>query len=68
MVVGSTNTLAVEKDARELDLYDLNSQQLRRQYVFADPIALKHFSEDGQRLLVLTASQTAYLLDLTASE
>jgi hypothetical protein len=68
VVVGSTNTLAVEKDARELDLYDLNSQQLRRQYVFADPIALKHFSEDGQRLLVLTASQTAYLMDLTASE
>jgi len=68
VILGSTNTLAVEKDARELDLYDLNSQQLRRQYVFADPIALKHFSEDGQRLLVLTASQTAYLLDLTASE
>ena len=68
MVVGSTNTLAVERDARELDLYDLNSQQLRRQHVFADPIALKHFSEDGRRLLVLTASQTAYLLDLTTSE
>lgn len=55
----------MEKDAKELDLYDLESQQLRRRYVFSDPIALKRMSDDGKRLLVLTASQTAYLLDTT---
>lgn len=65
-VLASAGVLAVEKDAKELDLYDLDSQQLRRRYVFSDPIALKHFSDDGKRLLVLTASQTAYLLDTTA--
>lgn len=66
VVVASAGLLAVEKDAKELDLYDLDSQQLRRRFVFSDPIALKRMSDDGKRLLVLTASQTAYLLDTTA--
>jgi hypothetical protein len=66
VVVASAELLAVEKDAKELDLYDLDSQQLRRRFVFSDPIALKRMSDDGKRLLVLTASQTAYLLDTTA--
>lgn len=66
VVVASAGLLAAEKDAKELDLYDLDSQQLRRRYIFSDPIALKRMSADGKRLLVLTASQTAYLLDTTA--
>ncbi len=57
---------AVDKDAKELDLYDLGSQQLRHRYVFSDPIAVKRLSDDGKRLMVLTASQTAYLIDTTA--
>jgi hypothetical protein len=32
----------------------------------ADPIALKKMSGDGRRLLVMTATQTAHLLDPTA--
>jgi len=60
--------LALEKDAKEVDLYDLDSQQLRRRYVFTDPIALKRLSGDGKRLLVLTASQTVYLLDTTGPQ
>jgi hypothetical protein len=64
--MASAGLLALEKDARELDLYDLDSQQLRRRYVFSDPIALKRMSADGKRLLVLTASQTVYLLDTSA--
>lgn len=65
VVLGKAGVLALEKDAKELDLYDLNSQALLRRYVFADPIALKRLSSDGKRLLVLTASQTAYLIDTT---
>jgi WD40 repeat protein len=65
-LMASAGLLALEKDARELDLYDLDSQQLRRRYVFSDPIALKRMSADGKRLLVLTASQTVYLLDTSA--
>jgi hypothetical protein len=65
VVLASAGLLAVEKDAKELDLYDLESRGLRRRYVFSDPIAIKRMSDDGKRLLVLTASQTAYLLDTT---
>jgi hypothetical protein len=66
VLVASASMLAIEKDTRELDLYDLNTQQLQRRYIFSDPISLKKFSDDGKRLLVLTASQTAYLIDTTA--
>lgn len=55
----------MEKDRRELDIYELDSQQLRRRYVFSDPIAVKRVSDDGKRVFVLTTSQTAYLLDTT---
>jgi len=67
-VIASAKLLALEKDAKELDLYDLESQQLKRKYVFSDPIALKRVSNDGKRILVLTTSQTAYLLDTTNDE
>jgi hypothetical protein len=60
-VAASAGFLAVEKDAKELDLYDLDSQQLRRRYVFSDPIALRRMSADGKRVLVLNASRTLYL-------
>jgi hypothetical protein len=68
LLLGSVGMLALEKDAKEVDLYDLDSQQLRRRYVFADPIALKRLSGDGKRLLVLTASQIVYLLDTTGPQ
>ena len=68
LLLGSAGVLVLEKDAKEVDLYDLSSQQLRRRYVFADPVALKRVSDDGKRLLVLTVSQTAYLLDTTAPQ
>ena len=67
-VIASAKLLALEKDAKELDLYDLESQQLKRKYVFSDPIALKRVSNDGKRIFVLTTSQTAYLLDTTSEE
>ena len=66
VILASAGLLALEKNSRELDLYDLESQQLRRRYVFPDPIAVKRISSDGKRLLVLTATQTAYLLDIAA--
>jgi WD40 repeat protein len=62
-----SGVLAVDKDANELDLYDLNTQTLWRRYVFAEPIALRQMSNDGH-LLVLTQSQTAYLIDTAAEQ
>ncbi|MEO7505627.1 MAG: hypothetical protein ABIZ95_00195, partial [Pyrinomonadaceae bacterium] len=46
-----------------LDLYELKTFQKREQYAFAANIALVQFNPDGKRLFVLTADQTAYVLD-----
>ena len=59
--------LAVEDESREIKLYDLPTSQMRREYVFSDPVSFKRFSLDGKRLFVLTASQTVYILDLAAT-
>jgi len=56
--------LAVETESGQLSIYDLNSSQLRQQYTFSDPISFHTFSRDGNRLFVMTASQTAYIIDL----
>jgi WD40 repeat protein len=58
--------LAIEGEAGQVNVYDLASSQLKQQYTFADPVSFKTFSPDGRRLFVMTASQTAYILDVTA--
>ncbi len=66
--VSQNGLLAVENEASQLSIYDLASSQLKRQYSFEDPILYKDFSPEGKRMLVFTAAQTAYILDLTAKE
>lgn len=68
LLVAAAGVVAVERDAKELDLYDLNTQKLRSRYVFSDPIAMKKVSADGRRLLVLTNTQTLYLFNLAGSQ
>jgi WD40 repeat protein len=58
--------LAVENESGQLSIYEMASSQLKQQYTFSDPISFKTFSPSGDRLFVVTASQTAYILDLTA--
>jgi WD40 repeat protein len=60
--------LAVESRSSQISVYDLASSQLRQQYSFSDPLSFKTFSPDGNRLFVMTANQTAYIIDLTAKE
>jgi WD40 repeat protein len=62
----STGLLAVEVESGQLNVYDMTTSQLKQQYTFADPISFDVFSPDGKRLFVMTASQTAYVLDLAA--
>jgi len=49
-----------------LTVYDLNSMEKRDQFTFSSPISLTRFSPDGQSLFVLTANQTAYVLDMSS--
>ena len=57
--------LAVETERGQLTVYDLASGERRDQFTFGGPVSLAHFSADGRRLFVLTADQTAYVLDLS---
>lgn len=58
--------LAIESESGQLSVYDMATSKLRQQYTFSDPVSFKTFSPDGSRLFVMTASQTAYVLDMPA--
>ncbi|HEX8286171.1 MAG TPA: M48 family metalloprotease [Pyrinomonadaceae bacterium] len=58
--------LSVETERGQLTLFDLSTGERRDRYDFSSPVSLAHFGDDGKRLLVLTADQTVYLLDLAA--
>jgi WD40 repeat protein len=62
----ASGLMCVRSNPDQLALYDLASMELRREYSFSSPVAFKEFSQDGKRLLVVTADQTAYQLDLSS--
>ncbi len=59
-----TNLLCVENERGQLLIYDLTTMQKRDEFNFADAVVLTRFSADGKKLFVLTASQTAYVLEM----
>ena len=63
-VAKATGLLCVENERGQLTLYDLKTMTKRDNFVFSSPVSLARFSADGTRLFVLTANQTAYVLDL----
>lgn len=60
------NLLAVNGEPGEVKLYALGGTE-SRDYSFPDPVSFKQFSGDGKRLLVLTATQNVYILDVKAA-
>jgi hypothetical protein len=56
--------LSVENERGQLAVYDLATMAKRDQFTFASPVSLARFSPDGKRLFVLTADQTAYVLNM----
>ena len=58
---------AIEEGPGRLFLYDLATGAKLDQQIFPEPIAYCHFSADGNRLLVLTKHQVAYVLDVTGA-
>ena len=59
----SAGLLGVENEEGQLDIYSLPSLERKRSLVFSSPLSVEAFSEDGKRLLVLTANQTSYIFD-----
>lgn len=59
-----SNLLALDLGSGRLAIYDLNSSIKLDEQVLPAPIVYTHFSADGQRLLVLTENQYAFVLDV----
>ena len=59
------NLFAMEEGPGRLFIYDLATAAKLEQQFFSESIAYTHFSVDGNRLLVLTRHQVAYVLDLS---
>ena len=63
-VGAAAGLICVENGPGRVRLYDLATLQMREELTFAHAVSLSAFSPDGKRLLVLTADQTAYVLDV----
>jgi hypothetical protein len=59
------NLFAMEEGLGHLFIYDLATAAKLDEQIFSDAIAYTHFSADGNRLLVLTRHQVAYVLDIS---
>ena len=66
-VAPRTGLFVVENERGQLSLYDLQTMGRREQFNFPGAVALARFSADGRRLFVLTADQTAYVLDVSTA-
>lgn len=66
LISGSEKILAVENEPGQLDIYSLPALERNAPLVFQSPISVASFSADGKRLFVLSANQTAYILDAAA--
>jgi WD40 repeat protein len=66
-VSANSGLVAVENEAGQVLLCDLVTMQKRDEFRFSSPVSMKRFSDDGKRLFVLTASQVAYVIDISSA-
>jgi WD40 repeat protein len=66
-VAKAQGLICVPNDPYELNIYDLRTLEKRDHFVFPSPVATSDFNGAGDRLFVLTADQTAYVLGLSAT-
>lgn len=62
----TTDLISIENEDGHVTLYDINTGQDLDRWVFSSPVVMLEFSADGKRLFVLTADQTAYVLDVSS--
>lgn len=62
----NSDLLCVFNENGKLVIYATATTQQVDQFNFSSPVAFARFSEDGKRLFVLTADQTAYVLDVSS--
>ncbi len=59
------NIIVIENESGQLAIYNLTTGAERDKLYFGKPISFVQLSPDGKRLFVLTANQTAFMLDTT---
>ena len=62
---GAAKLLALKASEGKMILYDLDSGTKLDEQMFPDEIVYQHFSDDGKNLLVLTAHQWVFVLDVS---
>jgi len=65
VISGASGLLAAQNERGQLTVYDLGALAKRDEYVLTSPIVFVEFAPDGKRLFVLTAKQSAYVLEMT---
>jgi tricorn protease-like protein len=58
----------LQTERGKLAVYDLASLEKRDEFTFARPVSGASFSRDGERLFVLTANQSVYLLNVAGTK
>jgi WD40 repeat protein len=64
----AASDLLAAVDGNHLRLYDLKAGTKKDEYLFSDAPVYTHFSGDGKRLLVLTAGQSIFVLDVSLAD
>ncbi|MGA7785237.1 MAG: M48 family metalloprotease [Candidatus Acidiferrales bacterium] len=65
-VSAASGLVALENEDGQVLIYDLATMEKRDELRFTSPVSTKRFSSDGKRLFVLTASQMAYIIDVSS--
>jgi hypothetical protein len=63
----ASGLVAIENESGHVIICDLAKMDKRDEFQFTAPVVMKQFSEDGKHLFLLTASQVAYVLDVSAA-
>lgn len=58
--------LCVANENGKLNIYDLATMKTLDQFVFTSSVAMLDFNEEGNKLMVLTSNQTAYVFDISS--
>jgi hypothetical protein len=66
VVSDASHVIVVQNNAGELHYYDAATLEPKGEVNLGSRIRMARFSEDGQRLLLVTADQVARLLDTSA--
>jgi hypothetical protein len=67
-VLASSGLLALENEAGEVSIYDVASGEKRQGLTLPAPVAVTRFCAEAKKLLLVTSTQTAYMVDMASGQ